>query len=230
MPYLRDTAILLRVEPFRNEDVWVTCYGLQHGKMTAVARGAKRSRAKQSGHIVPLAEAEVMIAKGALFDTLAVVRVLHPRMELRGRLAALSLAGAFADLVDLLTKPAVADPGIFFLLRELLDLAPFLEQDPSPARGQLVFSGAALKLLDELGYAPPLDECPPHVSESAFKLLRFLRAHPLSDTLRVTASPDLFRETSAAVTSFFTHVPLEREPHGSRTIAFLLDHVASRLP
>ncbi len=223
MPYIRDTAILLRVEPFRNEDVWVTCYGLQHGKMTAVARGAKRSRAKQSGHILPLAEAEVMIAKGALFDTLAVVRVLHPRLALRERLAALTLAGAFADLVDRLTKPAVADPGIFFLLRELLDLAPLLEQEPSAARGQFVFSSAVLKLLDLLGYAPPLDELPHHVNETTGKLLRFMRAQPLSDTLRITANPDVFRAASEAVELFLAPAPLEKATHGQRTIAALLD-------
>ena len=42
VPYLRDRAIVLRNEPFREHDRKVVLFGMQHGLLEAVARGASR--------------------------------------------------------------------------------------------------------------------------------------------------------------------------------------------
>ncbi len=159
MSYLRDTAIILKREPFREHDAWVTLYGREHGKLVGVARGAERMEAKALGHLEPLSEVEVMIAKGSAFDKIAVARSLCPRLRLRERLPYLAIAGSFSALVSDLTHPGASDAHLYDLLIETLDLASLPFEDPTPERSRLLFAGAALKLLDLLGYAPQMQAC-----------------------------------------------------------------------
>jgi len=256
MSYIRDTAIVLKNEPFREHDAWLTLYGKENGKMIAVARGARRMDAKSLGHLEPLAEIDVMIAEGSVFDKLAVAHLIRPRLRLRNKLEILTVAGAFADIVDALTKPGIGDPRIFGLLVELLDVSESCETI-SAERSRLILSGASLKLLDELGYAPHLNACI-HCREplqndvellddlggllcdrcgrdtrfvssdrmslpaSALRLLRFLRARPLNEILKITAPSSLFLVASLAIESLLRRAPFIKEPHGPLTVSALV--------
>ena len=157
--YLRDKAIVLRQKPFREHDSIVVLFGRVHGKLEVLARGAKKSNAKQAGHLEPFSEVDVMIAKGKSLDKLAVAKILDPHAALRKRLSMLAVCGAFCDLVDRLTRPGQADPLIYDLLDEALGLAQATEAEPSPERSRLLFAAASLKLLDLLGYALHMDRC-----------------------------------------------------------------------
>lgn len=158
MAYLRDTVFILKNEPFREQDSWVTMYGREQGKMVAVARGVRKWKAKQLGHLEPLAKVDVMIAKGASFDKVAVARVVESMAGQRNKLEALAIQGAVCDLVDKLTHPMGEDQEVYFLLDELRDFFE-LEGGLSAERGKLVFSVFTLKLLDHLGYAVHVESC-----------------------------------------------------------------------
>ena len=159
MPYIRDRVIVLRSESFREHDRRIVMFGLGHGLLSAVARGASAQQAKQGGHIVPFSEAEVLIAKGAAFDKLAVATVIHPARVLRQRLSALAVAGAFTDLLERLQKPGIVDDDVYRLLQEVLAAASDLPEESSAERARLLYAAAALKLLDRIGFAPPLSGC-----------------------------------------------------------------------
>lgn len=212
MSYLRDTVIILKNEPFREHDAWVTMYGREHGKLIAVARGARRPDAKSIGHLEPLSEVQVMIAKGATFDKLAVASVIHVRPYVREHLSTISIAAAFAHTVDLLTHPGASDEEIFFVFQDLLNLADNRSSSLTLARSQLILSAAYLKLLDCLGYAPTVD----------LPLLQFMRARPVRDLLNVTAPAELFFRVSTAVDEFLKQAPFRIEPHGRATVAAML--------
>jgi len=218
MSYLRDTVIILKNEPFREQDSWVTMYGRQFGKLQAVARGARRASAKSLGHLEPLSEVEVMIAKGVSFDKLAVAHAIHPRVVLREELGMIALACGFADLVDVLTKPGLEDRAIFDLCIELFSLSQ--SETFSLARFQLLFAGATLRLLDLLGYAPAVSEI--EISEDGRRMLHFMRRRPLSELLKITAPASLFFEISRVMDDCVKLAPWYKQPHGSRTLASIL--------
>jgi DNA repair protein RecO len=159
MPYLRDRVFILKSEPFREHDRRIVCFGKQHGLIEAVARGASANLAKQGGHLVPLSEAEVMVARGKAFDKLAVAHLIHAHREARKRLGALAFIGAFFDLFISLQRPGIVDAECYGLLEELMSAAETLPDEPSRERAQLIFSAAALKLLDQTGFAPQLSRC-----------------------------------------------------------------------
>lgn len=159
MSYIRDRAFILRSEPFREYDVRLSLYGERHGKLMAVARGARRAGAKHLGHLEPLNRVEVMIAVGKAFDKLAVARLIEARPKMRERLDVIAICGALADTVDLLTKPGASDSGIYHLLAELQNTLLTFQSAPSPERGRLVLAASYDRLMRELGYAISFDRC-----------------------------------------------------------------------
>lgn len=217
MPYIRDRAFVLKREPVNEHDRRYVLYGRCHGLLTAVARGASLRTSKQAGHLEPFTEIEIMIAKGRMWDKLAVARnVVEDGCGPLRSLAALSVMGAFCDLLVSLTRPGICDARIFDLLKDTRRACARMENGVSSVRASFVFSGSALKLLDLLGYAPRADEA---LDEDARKLAAFTRRFPLSDTLRVTAAPAVFIAFSDFVESALSQTPLEKKPHGFATVA-----------
>jgi len=159
MPYLRDRVFILKSEPFREHDRRIVCFGKQHGLIEAVARGASANSAKQAGHMVPLSEADVMIARGAAFDKLAVAHLVCAHGAARRHLGALAFVGAFFDLFISLQRPGIVDAECYGLLEETMRAAEALPDEPSLERAQLIFAAASLKLLDQTGFAPQLSRC-----------------------------------------------------------------------
>ncbi len=159
MAYLRDTAIVLLNEPYREHDSWLTMYGKTHGKLIAVARGSRRWQAKQGGHLEPFSEIEVMIAHGQAFDKLAVATTVSVRHALRQRLSGLVIAGVISRLIERLTHPGASDVTVYGLLLELLNFTDDLQAEPTPERARLIVASITLRLLDTLGYALQLEQC-----------------------------------------------------------------------
>jgi recombinational DNA repair protein (RecF pathway) len=217
MPYLRDRAIVLKKEPFREQDRRYTLYGSEHGLLHAVARGSSLKSSKQAGHLEPFCEIEVMIAKGSSFDKLAVARSvgIPPPRDLR--LAAFAILGAFHDLVISLTRPGISDERMYELLMELRAVCFSFPAEPSPERSRLLYAAATLKLLDLIGFAPPLDR-----DHAVAVLIAFIRRSPLADVLRVTATTTILNDASSWIEEALRHTPLHEAPKGPHTIRALL--------
>lgn len=228
MPYLRDTVFILKKEPYREHDRRYFLYGREHGLLIAVARGASSHRSKQAGHLEPFNLAEVMIAKGASFDKLAVAHALpfqvSNSMFQVSNLARPAILGAFSDLVVKLLRPGVADERVFDLLRESGSALADLPREPSADRSRLVLSAATLKLLDLLGFAPPVHPSPEFTTPvQCLALVSFMRRSPLADVLRLTGQVDIFRAASAFVDEALKNTHLDRQPRHAEVIYALLD-------
>jgi len=220
MPYLRDTVYILRSEPYREHDAWISMYGREHGKMEAVARGVRNWHAKQHGHLEPLTKADVMIAIGASIDKLAVAHAVSAQTDLRQYLGAMAMLGSFAHLLDGLTRPGVSDPELFDLMDELAQAWRSSTREPSPERTRLLYAAAASKLLIALGYGGEFDTS--DLSDEANKLLSMLPQLPLGFALSVTAPVSVFNEVSSIVELALDDAPLRERPHGPNTIAAFL--------
>lgn len=210
MSYIRDTVYILRNEPFREHDARITMYGRESGKLVGVARGIRRLGAKQLGHLEPLALADVMIAKGASFDKVAVART-HPT-QIRSGIGKMAVAGSFSKLVDDFTREGEADDQIFDLIGEVISAADEFQSEPSGGRARFLYAGATLKLLDISGYGPPLDD----------KVLKFMRMAAISELARLTAPGEILAEACEAVEEALKQTPLHRAPHGPATLRSLL--------
>lgn len=210
MSYLRDTVYILRNEPFREHDAWITMYGREHGKLVGVARGIRRLGAKQLGHLEPLSLADVMIAKGASFDKVAVARTYST--NIRSGIGKMAVAGSFSRLVDDFTREGESDEQLFELIGEVISAADEFQNEPSSGRARFLFAGATLKLLDLAGYGPSLDD----------KVLKFMRMAAISELARLTAPGEVLAAACEAVEEALKQTPLHRAPHGPSTLHALL--------
>ncbi len=222
MPYLRDCVIILKKEPFREQDRRYVMYGKEHGLLVAMARGSSVRTSKQAGHLEPFSISDVMIAKGAAFDKLAVARLLQPFCGTR--IAAFAVCGAAADLAIRLLRPGIVDERIFDLLNDLFRMTESLPRDPSPDRAQLLFAAVTLKFLDALGYAPRIGMAVSgSTSVPALAVASFLRRGSFLDILRLTGTTDVFASACAFVAQALEAAPLNREPHGRWSVAAIVD-------
>lgn len=158
--YVRDTAFVLKAEPFKEQDAWVTLYGAQHGKLVGMARGVRSKTSKQRGHIQPYGKIEVMIAKGSAYDKIAVAQTCASSNALRSTLPGMAIFGSAVSLVARSSETSVANPNIF----ETLDALHGVLSGPlvgllSTDRSALLLSSFILHLLDAEGYGMDFESC-----------------------------------------------------------------------
>lgn len=252
MAYLRDHVVILKKEIYREQDRRYALYGRKFGLMWAVARGSLRPRSKQSGQLEPLGFAEVMIAKGRAYDHLAVATGARPQMRIRalgglivaGAFADICLSVLRPGLADsrifllweelnrmLSALPAEPSPARASLLfsaanLRLLDVMGY---------GPVLETCLTCKTDQEQDwlYAPEwngivcftcgkgMDRTIP-ISAETRTVLRLMRQGQLQDVLRVTMDRETIRWIEILIRSFLEHTPLEREPHGWKTIQGIL--------
>ena len=159
MGYFRDMAIVLKQEPFREHDAWITLFGETQGKITSVARGCRKWSAKQLGHLEPFHIVEVMIAKGQAFDKLAVAKTVASARPIRGSLPGLMIASALCSYIEVMTRPGLPEPAIFELLLEILALSGSPLTNASPERVRFLINVSAARFLGTQGQLPERDVC-----------------------------------------------------------------------
>ncbi len=193
MSYLRDTAFILRQEPFRDYDGWITLYGKTHGKLQGVARGMYRPASKQRGHLEPLTRVEVMIAKGQAVDKVAVVQALMPQPQTRVQLGRVVFASHVASLADRFTREGQPDERVFEILESALTFASTLPHDVTPTRIDMLYLAVAYRLMSELGFVTIEGES----DEQLRKLFRFFSVAHVEDIARLTISRELIDKMEA---------------------------------
>lgn len=154
MPLLRTDGIVLRTWELGEHDRLVTLYTRDLGKLTAVARGARRVRSRFGAALELFTWGE---AVGFEREGRGLVRLDHfdIRRSFRGVREELERLGQGARMVEAvarLTAERDPHPACFALLLRALRAL----ETGSPARVQLAF---ALRLLDLTGHRPRLDRC-----------------------------------------------------------------------
>jgi DNA repair protein RecO (recombination protein O) len=153
---LRTEAIVLRSIRYGEADRILHLYTPRHGRLAAIAHGARRARSRFGARLEPFFHIRAVLHEGrgdlhtvTSADTIAA----HP--ALRDRAATLDTAARACDAVARLFDSTEPHPEVFHLLANELAL---LSSDPahaSPANG-LAFR---LKLLLAAGILPQLSTC-----------------------------------------------------------------------
>jgi DNA repair protein RecO (recombination protein O) len=155
VPLLRAEGILLHAWDLGEYDRLVMLYTREHGRLAAVARGARRLRSRFAGALELFTWGDVV---GFEREGRALVRLDHfdirrPFHKLRDDLECLGQGARMVEAVMRLTGERDAQPACFALLLRGLRA---LDAGTAPARVQLAF---VLRLLDLLGHRPRLDRC-----------------------------------------------------------------------
>jgi DNA repair protein RecO (recombination protein O) len=152
--HLTTEAVVVRRVPYGEADVIATLVTRDAGKLTALARGARRSRRRFGAALELGVVAEVELrGAGRGGELWTLVQAQTRRCFAIGDVGALAHASYGAELVRELTPAEQPEPEAFALLVELY--AAIAAHGPRP----LVLRRFELRLLDAIGLQPALAAC-----------------------------------------------------------------------
>jgi DNA repair protein RecO (recombination protein O) len=153
---LRTEAIVLRSIRYGEADRILHLYTPDHGRLSAIAKGVRRSRSRFGARLEPFFHVRAMLheGRGELF-TVSGVDTVATHGALREHAASLDAAARACDAVTRLFETTDPHPGVFRLLANELAL---LSDDVAHARAG---NGLAfrIKLLLAVGIVPQLAAC-----------------------------------------------------------------------
>lgn len=153
MRVYRAEAIVLRRRQIGETDKSVTFLTRSHGKLAAIAKGARRPTSRIAGATELFTHCKVLLAVGRSLDVLTQCEVLEPFLNLRSDLERFAAASYTAELADTMVEERMPVPGLFDVLLEALRS---LDAGRSPHFAVRAFELHAAR---EQGYEPSLSCC-----------------------------------------------------------------------
>ncbi len=231
----RTDAVVLRQRRFGEADKICVLFTPQLGRVEAVAKGLRRPRSKLAGHLEPLTQVSLLLARGRNLDIITQAETQKSFADLHDDLDRLSRGLYLAELVDRFTD-AAGDVGNLYRL--LVEALTRLDRDDGL---DLIARWFEMRILVDQGYQPRLDACvhcasplEPEgnslapllggvvcpdcrvglpgrpLSGNAFKLLRFLQSSPYDEVARVRIDQALGAEIERHLRDL-VHVALDQE-------------------
>jgi DNA repair protein RecO (recombination protein O) len=182
------TGIVLRTRPLTETSLIVNWLTAEHGRISTVAKGARRPKSAFAGKLDLCYEAEFTFTRSRRSELHALreVSVREMHAPLRQEMGWLQQAGYAAALIEQTTERETPLPGVHTLLRGLLNHLP---NHPPQPRTVYAFE---LKLLDELGLRPDSEEA--KLSAGTRLLLHALADQDWSDLANLSATAAQARE------------------------------------
>lgn len=152
MGQYKTEAILLAVREYDDASRMVTLFSREHGKLSAVAYGARRPRSAMAGCIQAFTHADLALTSGRSIDSIKQCEIIRSFRELREDLASMAYASLLAELTAELWPEREADPLVFDLLLAAFDMLG--KRNP-----RITALAGAVQLLALAGFRPELDNC-----------------------------------------------------------------------
>jgi DNA repair protein RecO (recombination protein O) len=148
-------GVVLRTTPLRESDLLVVLFTDRHGKVTAVARGARKSRRRFSGALSLLVLGRYQLGRrprGELWG-LDGAEVVREWTQLSSDVVAVAHASYVAELLDGLLAPESPEPEALDLIVAAWDALAAGGPSPSALRA------FEIGLLELAGHRPAIDRC-----------------------------------------------------------------------
>jgi DNA repair protein RecO (recombination protein O) len=153
---LKTDAIVLRSIRYGEADRILHLYTPHHGRLSAIAKGARRARSRFGARLEPFFQIRLMLHEGRSdLYTVTGADTIEARGGLRSSAAALDAAARACDAVSRLFETSDPHPEVFTLLANELTLLAGAGDHAQPGNA-LAFR---LKLLLAAGIVPQLASC-----------------------------------------------------------------------
>ncbi len=220
-PSQSSRAIVLRWRAYGESDKIATLLSEDFGKLTGIAKGARRSRRRFANSLEPLARVRVYFRQrpGAGLAFLESCELLTSSEPFNDP-SRFAYGSYLAELVDRLTMEDEPVHGIYTLLADAL---AELERGPASAALLRAFE---LKVLTQAGFEPQLDRCAhcgkPWASEARVSLSTHHGTLSCAQCRRDGDAPVPVEAALLPILETLKHLPLERcrdRPLGSHASA-----------
>jgi len=151
-------ALLLKRVEYGEADLVLTLFTERYGRVSALARGARKSTRRFSGALEPMHTLELGLEerpKSELF-MLREAQIAVPRGGLVESLSRLEAAGRALSWVRRAAPPRTPEPALWLAIEELLDRLATRDATLEPKR---LLAAAGLRILTTLGWGLDLERC-----------------------------------------------------------------------
>jgi DNA repair protein RecO (recombination protein O) len=151
-------ALLLRRVDYGEADLVLTLLTQKLGKVSALARGARKSMKRFGGSLEPMHTLAIELDErpGAELFTLLEAKLKTPRAKILSSLAAMEAAGKALSWARRAAPPRTPEEAPYAVLSTLLDR---LAQDPGPEPSAVALAEAGLCLLSAFGWGIDFERC-----------------------------------------------------------------------
>lgn len=151
---VRVEAVILRHSDWGEADRLVWLFSLQLGKLRASAKGARKLRSRKAGHIEPLTQTSLLLARGREMPIITQAETINAFLPLHEDLSGMTYGSYVAELLDRFTFDEEFSPPLYHLLVDTLERLVSM-----PQQRDLVARYFELRLLDIVGFRPQLFKC-----------------------------------------------------------------------
>lgn len=154
MATYKTSGIILKSIKLGEADKIITIYSDSHGKISAVAKGIRRTKSKFGSRLEPFTYARLLLFKGRSLDIITQVEIASSFKEIREDFDMVSYGWAMLDLVNKVSLEGEKDSKLFYLLLKSLETLAKVSSSYD-----LILAAFDLKLLALIGYRPNLLSC-----------------------------------------------------------------------
>jgi len=146
-------GIVLKSTEFEEADKIVTIYTKDYGKITAIAKGVRKTKSKFGSSLEILTHSIFLIYKGRNIDIVSQTEILESFFSTSKEVIKFAFAVNCVEMVNKLTEEREINIGLFNLLKEVLH---YLRKTDDPKLLTLSFKWQTISLL---GYRPSINHC-----------------------------------------------------------------------
>jgi DNA repair protein RecO (recombination protein O) len=146
-------GIVLKSMEYKEADKIVTIYTKNYGKITAIAKGVRKTKSKLGSSLEIFTYSVFLLYKGRNIDIVSQVEILESFFSASKEVIKFAFAANCVEVVNKLTEEREINIGLFDLLKEILH---YLKESNDPKLLSLSFKWQTMSVL---GYRPSLNHC-----------------------------------------------------------------------
>jgi len=168
-------AVVLKTKNFGEADRILTIFSKSHGKLTVIAKGARRITSRKGPNLEVFNKVSLLLSSGKNFDLVTEASVIDSYEGLRKKLKLVGLAYNICELVDKLTPEKQEAAELYELIVQTLSKLS------KPLKDKNLILNFKKYLLEDLGYIvkdeslnPDIDQLIESITEREIKSRKFL--------------------------------------------------------
>lgn len=237
-------AIIIKAIDYKENDklIWAYCEDL--GKITFIAKGAKKSKSKNLSLTLPLCFGEYIFFKGRNLYNLQEGKIINSFQGLLNNLDKLTYSSYVCELIDICVQDAEVDKTLF---RDFITCLYLLNTDAMDY--ELLIRAFELRLLSATGYGLEFDKCcickksigtsdyislshfggvcvecnkehGVYISRAGYNALRFLNNTPMDKIYRLNVNKEIKKQIEK-VTTFIINSNYSRKPKSLEMLNYI---------